>query len=282
MRRTARKLSRLFCGEEFLLKNKTLKRWLAFDVNNNNIRDYCLPIAIEYEKNSVIGSLLFYSGTFEEQQVQFIARILKKHDHPIVLDIGANIGWHSIWWALSSPRSSIYAFEPSMTTAKLLIKNIAHNNVASQVTHVASAVADRVGIAEFNECEDSAYSSLRDTQRKRVISTITVPVTTIDRFVEQAKLPEVSLLKIDVEGLETEVVRGARSTLESFEPNVLMEIFGGVASNPDPESTIKFMQALGYKAYVWKHGAVVPFEKHSDEHFNYFFSKRDIGVYGET
>ncbi len=42
------------------------------------------------------------------------------------------------------------------------------------------------------------------------------------------------------------------------------------------------MQALGYKAYVWKHGAVVPFEKHSDEHFNYFFSKRDIGVYGET
>jgi FkbM family methyltransferase len=222
----------------------------------------------------VLGTLLFYRGSFEEEEIVFLLRLVKDVSSPVLLDIGANIGWHAVRWATSRPDICIFAFEPSRNTAELLRRNVIVNGVEAQIRHIPSAVSDTIGALEFHECEDSGYSSLKDTKRKKVIATTTVPVTTVDSFVKDERLSHVAAIKIDVEGLETEVLRGATDTLSRWSPEMLVEIYGGQASNPNPDKTIRLMQSLGYRAFVWKNKKLLPFESHSDRYFNYWFTKR--------
>jgi FkbM family methyltransferase len=167
----------------------------------------------------------------------------------------------------------IYAFEPSVTTSNILKKNIEMNRLDGRIFHIQNAVSDTIGMATFNECEDDAYSSLKDTKRKKVLSKIEVPVTTVDVFVNDRKIPAISLIKIDVEGMEHEVLHGAEKTLNLYSPDVFVEIYGGSSSNPDPELTVRYMLSLGYKAFVSDGKCFIPFEVHSDERFNYYFTK---------
>lgn len=269
-----RKCVRAILGKTIVFDRHGLQTLLAYRVSGEIVRDLNLPIPFEYERNSVIGEVLFYKGGFEEREIAAVCEILRRTAKPVVLDIGANVGWHSVRWAVGCPDSQIYAFEPAVGTAALLKTNALLNRVGARVKHVAYAVSDKEGIAEFHECEDSAYSSLKDTRRKKVISTTHVPVTTVDRFVEEEDITRLALIKIDVEGLETEVLRGSLKTLETLGPDVFVEIYGGEASNLNPEDTIRQMKSLGYEALVWKDEGLVPHVSHSDRYFNYLFSKK--------
>jgi FkbM family methyltransferase len=274
LRCLGRKITREAFGSELLHRSSLLQRLLAFQANGETVTDLNLRFPVEYHKNSVLGNLLFYDGSFEEVEVSYVLEVLRDIRAPVVLDIGANVGWHALNWAISRPDIQVYAFEPSPTSARLLVSNAARNGVDRQVKHLALCVANRVGIAEFYECEDSGYSSLKDTKRKKVVSKTEVSVTTVDRFVETTGLSKLDVIKIDVEGFETDVVRGACKTLERFSPDLLVEIYGGEASNPCPEETLSLLQSLQYSAYVWKNGELVQYQSHSDKHFNYFLSKK--------
>jgi hypothetical protein len=65
-----------------------------------------------------------------------------------------------------------------------LERNISRNSLTGSVVVVPQAVSEKSGYETFFCCDDNAYSSLKDTQRKKVISSLQVPVTTIDEFVE--------------------------------------------------------------------------------------------------
>ncbi|MGH9877157.1 MAG: FkbM family methyltransferase [Nitrososphaerales archaeon] len=274
LRCISRKIARIVLGEDILVRSGTLQRMLAYSVNGEQISDSNLIVPLEYERNSVIGTRLFYNGEFEENEIAFVTDLLQHSRNPTVLDIGANIGWHAICWAVACSGARVYAFEPSTKTAVLLKTNAALNGVEAQIKCVPCAVSDQEGVADFHECEDSGYSSLKDTKRKKVISKVSVPVITIDRFVEEEGITQLAVIKIDVEGLETEVLRGALRTLETMSPDVVVEIYRGKASNPNPEETIRLMQSVGYKAFHWKNGNIVPHSIHSDKYFNYYFTKR--------
>lgn len=274
LRCITRKVVRVIFGSDVLFRTPVLQRLLAFHVSGEIVRDFNLPVAMTYERHSVIGNLLFYNGEFEEPEIRFVSKFLRGTRAPVVLDIGANIGWHAIQWAADNRDVQIYAFEPSAKTAELLTRNVKLNGLEKRIRHVPCAVADHEGVAEFHECEDSGYSSMKDTKRKTIISRTSVPVITVDRFVEDEKMTHLALIKIDVEGLETEVLRGALGTLQTIAPEVVVEIYGGQASNPNPEETIRLMQSIGYKAFHWKNGEIVPYSFHSDKHFNYYFTKQ--------
>lgn len=268
--------SKMF-GREAILKYRILQKLLAYKIEDGNIADRISVVPLIYDLNSDIGRRIFHEGGFEEFEIRYfedaIATLNRK---TTIIDVGANIGVHSIRWATGKNDVEVYAFEPSPGTAAILKKNIEINQLASRVHVVSNAVSDHIGEATFYECEDSAFSSLKDTHRKKIISSEVVPITTIDRFVENSGIDNLDLIKIDVEGFETEVIRGAKNTLERLSPDLFVEIYGGVSSNPDPEGTVKLITSFGYNAYVLSKGKISKYEKHDDGKYNYYFTKRTI------
>jgi FkbM family methyltransferase len=242
----------------------------GFHRDGSAIDDVADGLRVRYERHSIIGERLFLFGGFESNEVAYAAQRLARQAAPVVFDIGANIGWHTLNWARAVPEAAVYAFEPSPATAAVLRRNVTANGFTQRVEIVEVAMADTVGKARFFECADSAYSSVKDTGRSPVARQLEVACTTLDRFVtERGVFPH--LIKIDVEGLEHEVVTGGRQCLSERHPDVLVEIYGGSNSNTNPAATVSLLQSIGYRAFTFVNGALQPYVRHVDEQYNYFF-----------
>jgi FkbM family methyltransferase len=129
----------------------------------------------------------------------------------VALDVGANVGAYAVLlgqWVGASGR--VYAFEPSPVAFRGLVRHIALNAQDGVVTPVAAAVADRDGTGDLIVADTAGESRLADgIERRRTMSVSTV---TIDSFcAREGLLP--SFIKIDVEGAELAVLRGARETI---------------------------------------------------------------------
>jgi FkbM family methyltransferase len=165
------------------------------------------------------------------KQPQFAESVLSKIDFATVLDVGANTGQFSLAMRSSQPNTVVHAFEPIPHVFAVLQnsfqgdKNLHAHNLA---------ISDSHAIADFEVNEYSASSSflaLDEAYRQMYpaackTKTIKVNVTTLDRWVENRLLGRPLLLKIDVQGNELNVLRGA-STVLPYADYVLAEICMG-------------------------------------------------------
>jgi len=249
----------------------------GFTKSGNVVLDHLLDgTTISYEFGTAIGWQLFWYGSFEESEIRFVESMLRTRPYVgAIIDVGANIGLHSLRLSKSFSKADLYAFEPSPPTFMNLQQNIKRSG-QNNIIALPYALSNQVCEKEFFHCEDNAYSSLIDTHRKNVKSVFRVAVTTLDQIVEEQRIQDVSLIKIDVEGLESEVVLGATKTIQKFHPDIFVEIYGGTNSNPEPARTVEILRALGYQAYVLTEGTAAPYKEHSDEFYNYYFSVNRI------
>jgi FkbM family methyltransferase len=136
----------------------------------------------------------------------------------VVFDVGANIGAYALLFAQwVGPRGRVFAFEPSPPSRTGLERHLQLNDVEDRVEIVPAAVCDRSGHATFHLDRFGGMSGLH-TSPDLAPTALNVETTTLDRFCEERGVkPDV--VKIDVEGAELEVLRGARSTLSS--PDVI-------------------------------------------------------------
>src|SRR5690606_10061512 len=154
-------------------------------------------------------------GTYEEGTLYVLSQLLKQGG--IFIDIGANLGLMSLLAAKClGPAGRVIAFEPMPSTNDLLCQNIAINgldNVQSEmcalgsqpsVAHIYTQPGINRGAATLIEQPGGHSYEVR--------------VHTIDGFVEEQDLENIVCLKIDVEGWELEVLRGARQLLASERP----------------------------------------------------------------
>lgn len=133
----------------------------------------------------------------------------------VALDIGANIGITSCILSQHIQQGQIHSFEPGGRVYAALNKNISANGLARVTTHNA-ALGDSVGDARFDE--NSAYGHLTNDPDAQAVD-----LSTIDSFVQFLGLQRVDFIKIDVEGNEFAVLRGAMQTIKKFNPLIFME-----------------------------------------------------------
>jgi FkbM family methyltransferase len=229
-------------------------------------------VEIEYDTSSVVGRKLLLDGGFEEPEIRFFLERLRTRSRPTVVDVGANIGVHTLRWAAGCPGAHVFSFEPSPPTREALQRNLERNRLGDRVTVVPLALSRQPGTARLLHCRDGAFSSLREQGRQPVAGTFEVEVTTLDAFVADRGLSELALVKIDVEGLELEVVEGGAHTLSTLRPELFVEIFGGSRPGADPERTVEAIRALGYRAFVLVDGVPTPYVRHADALYNYYFT----------
>lgn len=219
-----------------------------------------------------IGLELWLTGSFEKNAIAQCASYIQPDG--VVIDIGANIGVHVAHFATLAHAGKVLCFEPCRSTFAYLLQNTIG---LTNVIPLNLALSDESGFQLFFVAADDAYSGLKDTKRKPILRTETVACFKGDEIL----LPlvanlRVDLIKIDVEGLETQVLKGMEKFILAHRPVIFCEIFGGSRSNPDPDSTIKYCLSLGYDARILKNAKLESVDIHDDKYYNYFFLPKPI------
>ena len=166
-------------------------------------------------------------GAFETQEVRLILRLLGSGR--TFLDIGANVGYFALAAAKRDPDALVLAVEPCAETFGTLERNIRLNGL-SNVRAVQTALADYVGTAQMNVNAPGkdGLNTLGTPSHVacRVVGQESVPVTTLDNLLASEGVSEVHVMKVDVEGAELLVFRGAQALLSSpSAPIILYEGF---------------------------------------------------------
>lgn len=134
------------------------------------------------------------------------------HDIKVIFDVGANIGKTAQCYAEYFPSAEIYSFEPIKGTfAELQINTKKNPNIRSYQFAFGSAI----GSTEVELQKSPLWNSLRNTNPYPIGVTETVQVKTIDSFLQKESIPNIDLLKIDTEGYEIEVLKGAQNFLNA-------------------------------------------------------------------
>jgi len=139
-----------------------------------------------------------------------------------VLDVGANIGAYTALFAQwVGDTGRVIAFEPAPTAYAALCGMLQANGLSSRVTALQQAVSDREGSASFTAHGDDGGNRLCGPG---AADAVTVATTTIDGVCQRLRLRP-RLMKIDVEGAELDVLRGARATIAAADDlRLYMEI----------------------------------------------------------
>jgi FkbM family methyltransferase len=149
---------------------------------------------------------LHYFGVFEPQITQAWRNHLQPGD--TVLDIGGNIGFHALVAAVAVGKTGhVHTFEPMAKIYEELIANIRLNDL-TQLTGHKFAISDKVGKFNFYDGDEKNWgsSSLLPTRSNKVVDVVDcITFAEVARIVD---LASVSLIKIDVEGAEKDVLNG--------------------------------------------------------------------------
>ncbi len=186
---------------------------------------------IRCHPHSPIASSVLYYRLPDPMEMRFLLRFLGAGD--VFVDVGAHLGVYTVL-ASSVPGVRIVALEPSTSSFGRLRDNIDLNGIGIQVTAVQVAAGSRCGQAML-----STGAEAMNTLVYEAGSGETVEVTTVDTLVDELGIPRVAAMKIDVEGLEIDVLDGARATIERDRPALVVEV-------NDPERVASFAEASGY------------------------------------
>ena len=159
-------------------------------------------LIIQRSMTGATGNL--YCGLHEFTDMSFVLHFLRKDD--LFVDIGANIGSYTVL-AGGHVGARVVSVEPLPQTFEHLKSNIAINRISDNVMAYNFALGNEKGQISFTTTLDTMNHVATGSDT----NTISVPVETLDSILEQEKEPV--LLKIDVEGFETDVLNGASLTL---------------------------------------------------------------------
>jgi FkbM family methyltransferase len=188
-------------------------------------RNYC-GLTFFYNRGSSIMNRLKNEPIFEEKMCVSIAHELQKKEHPVFVDVGANLGLILAYVVSKVPDVKVFAFEPGPAQRRLLEMTVAENHLDQRVTVYADGLGKEAGKAVF-QTHDPRYvagDGFIDTGRARAAHAIDVNVTTLDIWWKSENSPQVSVVKIDTEGAELWILQGAVSLLAGAAPVLYLEI----------------------------------------------------------
>ena len=220
----AKKFDRLIRNVASLINDRGYKVVINSDsiyiVLKNGIKFYWIP----RDPYSLLGMPL--RGSFEPECTYLVTKLVKKGN--IVFDIGANFGWYSCHFAqLVGEAGKVHIFEPTNAIEELknnlilnrFMKKCILNKVAlGEKEEVKTLfIPQKLGTAFASLCEHS-YSGDKKSVK------ISVPVKKLDDYVSLNRIKKIDFIKMDVEGGEYFVLKGAENVLKQYSPVVMLEL----------------------------------------------------------
>lgn len=229
-------------------------KWNGFTISETNYDPY-------------VRQILF--GNMQKWKTQEdIFRKLIRGEHPVVLDVGANIGFVSLLLS-KIPNITIFSFEPVARTFELLKKNIEQNQ-ARMIAPFNLGFSDKKQRLFIGPPTGSQHPRYKTGNKKTGLFSVhashtgkdaeefgeMAEFTTIDLFCEEQNLQEVNYIKIDVEGHEMNVLHGATKTLQRFRPILQVEFHSITMklANRDPKDLLDILKSQNYQICCWSDG----------------------------
>lgn len=204
----------------FYLKKDRLKRLIKIIIGDKKIIITFNGFKIYTSNNSAIESSILF-GEYSEQ---IILDLIKKYANKNynLIDIGANVGIHSLTAATINNKIEVFSFEPEPSNFLSFIKNIGLNNIEN-IRPFRMGLGDVVGnnMLNINKGWNKGKHSIKVNFAPNFNERISIPVTKLNAFKDNI-IGENFIVKIDVEGFEREVIEGADEIFKKFDNCILI------------------------------------------------------------
>ena len=209
------------------------------------------------DTNDLHMSIHMIENRVWEPQIREILKCLLKQDG-VYVDVGSNIGLHTVYAAglLKNKNGRVYAIEPNIDVYNILRKNVDINGFFDVVSMYNIGISDKNtkgNIYIYNGHAGGSGLGITDEFHTDYVQQ-EIEITTLDKLLEKK---HIDILKIDVEGFEANVLRGAVSVLE-FNPDItiIMEWNPKLIQKNTGEKSLEYIFELirthGYNVYLAK------------------------------
>lgn len=207
-------------------------------------REFTLPSGVKLylDPMSELGAAV-PAGTYEPVLSKAVVHLMK--DGGVFVDVGANEGYFSILAASANPAARVIAFEPQPDVAAIIVRNAAANGLSNLQVH-SIAVADAPGKVDIVLARHSGGTHLASVGKSsRFERRVSVPADTLDNIIPKENI---RLMKMDCEGAELLVVRGARQLIQSGRVDFIVVDYHPAIAGPD--AVLEIDRALRANRYL--------------------------------
>lgn len=169
----------------------------------------------EFDSSTKEGRLIFFFGESEPIETEIVRRIVEPND--VAIDVGANIGWYTTLLSrMVGTNGLVFAIEAVPHTFETLQRTARHNNCKHNTVLLNKICGDRDGVETIYEFPrlHPGLSSCRPIENEVAVAH-RVKGIRVDKLVSEYNLEKIDFMKIDVEGGELGVLRGAIDSLQS-------------------------------------------------------------------
>jgi FkbM family methyltransferase len=186
-------------------------------------------LIIKTNQTNYLTQLLYWQGYKNFEYTSIFLEIIK--DFSCFFDIGANIGYYSLLAARVNPNIKITSFEPATGPLFYLRENVALNNFTN-ITIEPIAMSGESGTIEFYEAQNQKYKYLKynlsgegntGSLVGKNFHKIIVPTMRLDDYINDHAVKSIDLIKMDTEGTENLILKGADKVLSELRPIVICE-----------------------------------------------------------
>jgi FkbM family methyltransferase len=210
-------------------------------------------IFLRCDRTSYVDAKVIRRGFHDLNLLELMLDFVKPDS--VIADVGANVGAYTVPLAKLAPSCSVHAFEPNPAMLERLHQNLALNQLNNVVTHQIG-VSDASGeetLYAVTEGNQGQSSFIPYSVREKKTRPITVKMETLDHLLLGGNQP-VSVIKIDVQGYELNVLKGALTVLEESRPCIIFEYERELFPEPKDAERVKeeirdLFHKLNYQVY---------------------------------
>ena len=190
-------------------------------------------------EEDLIGRYINHWGFWELHLHNMYSKLITPDD--VILDAGANIGFHTVQFAKLGKK--VYAYDPQPLIFNILCTNILFNGVTNKVSQYRLGLSDKPGKLKMQPThETDEWDGVHNFGGRGL--------TTEDKGEEEVEVVpfnrEVNVIKIDVQGSEIYAFKGMENTLDTYEPWIMMENY---ENGENDKKTLDFLLDKGYVVY---------------------------------
>ena len=206
---------------------------------------YYLDKPFVYPSDSLIGRFLELGRGWDSFLAKVIP-VLVEEEEPTICEVGSNIGASLMQILAAKPRARVAVFEPSDRFRPYLLRNIEFARALDRVRVYPYLVGREAGVKKLYANTTTASTVGSDYSDYESRGEQLVEVVTLDGLVSGE---QVHFIKIDTDGFEFEVLRGAVNTLKAYRPSLHFEFAPYLLSEPS-QNLLMWLQGLNYKRFL--------------------------------
>jgi len=244
----SRKLARAGAGRRIAA---ILYRYYPAKSGTTTIHDFDGDLSMTLDRSSQISSAIYWSGHHSLPLIRFLRSYLKPE--MTLVDVGANIGEITLFAAKRLGGGRVVAFEPMPRVFAQLSYNVALNGFTNVELFNAGLYQENSSLPLYVK-EDRPYGRTNEGVTSlfssgQGVPVAKVPLRKLDEVVQESALERLDFLKIDVEGAELMVLRGAEESIRRFRPVIVAEVSASNLRGAGyaPADLLGYLESLGYE-----------------------------------